>query len=437
MIQKYLAHMLHEVVRQQSDLVKYIQQDRVRLSYTMGDITEQGLWTPMVPNTFLFYDSVDNCMRAPDEFKALTQRFEKEAWEAVAPGLPPWEGYFPAPKPPGEKATEPRKDPQTAEASVPKVKEAFAELRRRFRSQLEGDIERLGARARSEGCEMTIADKSPVLRALREGSSDVYIIVCAPAGFVWTAYKQIRLSPRSTKRVRLVTGCVFTWDGKDNLVGHQWNECLEFKSMRAFVGALQSDAVPSIFTPTQLFKDPLESMDTSEFKLTSSALSKRIDEAAKKELAGAPKQMSGFSMLGYQGLWNYAKLGPQAIFDPLAVFFSLLFLDRNGPDATLPLHVIFQQAGVRLLRVRVDEELQISKPADGEGGLVFVPDMFNNEHDWWAVEEKVKKQGEKLPETERVKLKSPFSPGVEQDFTTAIDRWYRVQPPVKFVGATV
>eukprot|EP00287_Rhodomonas_sp_CCMP768_P011902 CAMPEP_0196716904 /NCGR_PEP_ID=MMETSP1091-20130531/336_1 /TAXON_ID=302021 /ORGANISM="Rhodomonas sp., Strain CCMP768" /LENGTH=553 /DNA_ID=CAMNT_0042057093 /DNA_START=34 /DNA_END=1695 /DNA_ORIENTATION=+ len=423
LIQKLLTYMLHEVLTSETELVQYVKEKKVRLSYVLGDITEQGLWTPMVPNTFLFYDAVEHRMRTPDQVKTMTKKMEKEAWEASAPGEPDWDGYFPPKPTDGDKAKEERKDPVTAEATLPKVKQAFANLRESMRAQLATDIAACEARHAARRFAVPFRSGGDVLDELRASGDDVYMMVCAPAGFTWNAYSQIQRSQRGTARVKLVTGCVLTWDGADNLVGHQWNEYLEIPSMRKLMHALQRDEVPSIFTPTQLFKAPLKNMDTSAFNLTSTALSQRMHDAAMAELNAGPAPGTGFTMLGYQGLWNDAKFGPQAIFDPLSVFFTLQYVRALAGGGSVA--EVYRQAGVRLLAVTLDDELEILQKKEGCKGGVLVPHMFDSDdaREWWEFKARM----DSAADAPKPVVKSPFTPEVEAEFTATINRWYRLK----------
>lgn len=170
-------------------------------------------------------------------------------------------------------------------------------------------------------------------------------------------------------------------------------------------------------------------METNGYKLTSSGLALRMAEAAGKELERGPAPGSGFTTLGYQGLWNDSKFGPQAIFDPLAVFLTLVFVDisayydKKGKTKKRNLEEMMTGI-VRLLRVTLDEELEIEDPCGRRlNHEMFVPKMFVDEEDWWNAK-RILDANHKVPDELKPKLVSPFEKVGESLYTRTVDRWY-------------
>mmetsp|Transcript_40497 Transcript_40497/g.82756 ORF Transcript_40497/g.82756 Transcript_40497/m.82756 type:complete len:638 (-) Transcript_40497:253-2166(-) len=450
LLQESVMLVFNQVVAKHAGLLRLLCEGRVRLYYLKGNQTEQGLWTPMVPNTFLFYSAKEDRMRTFEEVNDMTKRFETEAWAAASPDEPFWQGYLPAPVEPGADgkkgmATEKRLGPSAA-SKLPTVSKAFGELRKRFHDHLKGENAELRRRSSATTVqppqiEAKFFDRDEALKQLQNGKGDVYMIICAPAGFALEAYKKIQASPGSSQRVRVVTGDCLTLDGADNLVGQQWNEFLDIKSMTSLLLMLQKDQIPCVFTPTQLFKEKLANMGDDTFQLKTGMLSaSKVGEAAEIHMKDRPPTGSGFTMLGYQFLWNAAKRGRQAVYDVLSVFLIKLILQmevergRNLQEALAP--------RFKLLPIKLDNNLGIERFAEEPNikQSVFIPDIFGDKvEEWWKAHAQIA-TGAKLEV--KPPIMSPFSTEDEASrYLSTLLGWYEEergsQTPLAAVGASV
>eukprot|EP00286_Rhodomonas_abbreviata_P026198 CAMPEP_0181299178 /NCGR_PEP_ID=MMETSP1101-20121128/6197_1 /TAXON_ID=46948 /ORGANISM="Rhodomonas abbreviata, Strain Caron Lab Isolate" /LENGTH=514 /DNA_ID=CAMNT_0023404289 /DNA_START=6 /DNA_END=1549 /DNA_ORIENTATION=- len=375
-IQHLSMLVFNEVLMQNKALLTLVKEERVQLCFVRGNLTMQGLWTPIVPNTFLFYSAKEDRMRTADEVNKITKDKESNAWTGSGTaassetGSPSeWNGYFPA-REEGDtgKCSQHRLDPVSA-SKLPGVGKAFDELRKSFREFIDEEIKVMTERnEKSDKHNAVFAERETVLSQLRSGNTAVYIILCAPAGFTWEAYKAIRDSSGGIRRIRAVTGDVLTIDPADNLVGRPWNEWLDVKAMSALLLELQKDSVPSIFTPTQLFKGKHSShLSTAEH------VSKEMGEKA--EHAKKADDNSGFSCIRYQGLWNSFKHGYQPIFDPLAVFLMMHQL-QVAHDGSKESTVSTYKGRIKLLPIKLDETLQVHA-AGSDPSTMYIPDTFS------------------------------------------------------------
>ena len=238
----------------------------VELIPVRGEITRQGLWDNIVPNTHFYVDLSTATARTWDEVQRL------EAENEPFPADKKYKTYSAA-----------------AEGEDQRIKRR--ENHRRFiTGQIRGELKFL---------DVDVAVRRMVEE---EVSADVEIVICAPMGSV---QKLLRALEGTPERVTKIVGDVLTTDPKDNLVGQQWNEYLDQAAAQAVIGMIQSNTLwrgRSTFVTTQLLKHN---------ELVQALVQRINDAAALQPLENV--------VAGFQVNWNKAKSRPQPIYDPAAV----------------------------------------------------------------------------------------------------------------------
>lgn len=336
-----------------SSLAVYVRNGSASVRFVSGAdcYTDQCVWQPIVPPMYLAFDTAAGRMLDWAGVSALADDLERRAWEEAAgggDGTAVWAGLLPDVRD-GTGLRTPVYDVVPGSTAG----RAMQTLRRLTREHL---LTMFSAMDFGLGEDFTLAD---ALAELGRVTGRVFFFVCSGAGGAFRAYQTVRM--REDVAVEGVATCMLSLDVRDNFMGKQFNEVLDPVHSTLLLRALQRDGVKTVCVPTQLCKAPLRFLDNQGVE-SAGAARDRVGGIATEWSSGGGDTL-GFSLAGYQAIWNNAKGGPQAVFDPLVAFlFDGMLQDR-----------LHETVSLKAVDIDITGALAKKFPVSGS---VFIPGVF-------------------------------------------------------------